>query len=147
MEEKKEISKDIYVLIRIKKSDIDVVGAFDTSENAKDVHDVCPDNHPDESTKTHKTEPGTTHETNDDGEIDYEKSGMEEENETPREKYSILIDEKLKENKWINFNGIRDNCKKYCKGWDGKSRRCHCQNRRVDWEYDSDNDIIEAVAF
>jgi len=58
-----------------------------------------------------------------------------------------LIDEKLKEDNWIDFNGNREHCENYCKGWDGTSRRCDCQNRRVDWEYDSDNDIIEAIAY
>jgi len=33
-----------------------------------------------------------------------------------------------------SFNGD-DNCED-CTGWDGKSHRCNCGNRRVDWSYD-----------
>lgn len=34
----------------------------------------------------------------------------------------------------ISFGGD-DNCEG-CGGWDGKSRRCECGNRRVYWEHD-----------
>lgn len=33
---------------------------------------------------------------------------------------------------WHTFQGD-DYCEKKCKGWDGSSRRCHCTNRRVEW--------------
>lgn len=44
---------------------------------------------------------------------------------------------------WIKFSGM--NCNDYrdeddyrplCKGWDGRSRRCDCRNRRVYWDTD-----------
>jgi hypothetical protein len=37
---------------------------------------------------------------------------------------------------FISFSGD-DECEG-CEGWDGKSYRCQCGNRRVDWEYDGD---------
>jgi hypothetical protein len=40
----------------------------------------------------------------------------------------------------IGFEGF--NCRDIgndCKGWDGKSRRCDCGNRRVSWVWDDVN--------
>jgi hypothetical protein len=32
---------------------------------------------------------------------------------------------------WYNFDG--GECRRGCRGWDGKSRRCDCGNSRVCW--------------
>lgn len=48
-----------------------------------------------------------------------------------------LIDEAMPaDGEFIEFEG--QNCYDWndegeCRGWDGKSRRCDCGNRRVDW--------------
>jgi len=83
-----------------------------------------------------------------------EKEKEEEEEEKNRdERIKELIKEKINENDsaWFDFDG--QNCHEWgygghdCKGWDGVSRRCHCGNRRVSWEYDSDYDCIKAEAY
>lgn len=38
---------------------------------------------------------------------------------------------------WTDFDGAT--CTRPCKGWDGKSYRCDCQNNRVCW-YEDGND-------
>jgi len=35
----------------------------------------------------------------------------------------------------------------FCPGWDGYSRRCKCENRRVNWEYDSYEDRVYPQAY
>ena len=48
----------------------------------------------------------------------------------------------------IEFDGM--NCNDYddagCGGWDGKSRRCSCGNRRVYWQLSLDGKSVSAVA-
>ena len=44
---------------------------------------------------------------------------------------------------FITFDG--HNCEDDCPGWDGESRRCCCDNRRVDWEWE--NGILWAEAY
>jgi hypothetical protein len=39
----------------------------------------------------------------------------------------------IKEDLEFNFNGM--NCDEEC-AWDGLSRRCYCDNRRVSWIYE-----------
>lgn len=41
------------------------------------------------------------------------------------------VERKLAASTWHGFNG--QNCDGPCEGWDGKSRRCECGNRRVSW--------------
>ena len=48
-----------------------------------------------------------------------------------------------------SFEG--QNCERECAGWDGRSRRCECGNRRVSWEADMghsfENPQVRAVAY
>jgi hypothetical protein len=55
--------------------------------------------------------------------------------------------ENLDSNNFMQFSGD-DKCSD-CSGWDGKSQRCDCGNRRVSWETDGDfeNIIIYAAAY
>lgn len=49
-----------------------------------------------------------------------------------------------------NCNDYRDEDEMECTGWDGESRRCDCDNRRVYWYATKDNDGLysaEAVAY
>lgn len=56
------------------------------------------------------------------------------------------------EGEFIEFEGM--NCNDYmgpddgppCPGWDGKSRRCACGNRRVYWTLERDGESVYAVA-
>lgn len=41
------------------------------------------------------------------------------------------------------FHGNK-NCRASCRGWDGKSDRCDCGDRRVSWEYDYTNDYFKS---
>jgi hypothetical protein len=46
---------------------------------------------------------------------------------------------------FTDFSG--QNCEQPCLGWDGKSRRCDCGNRRVTWTCNVWSDSIYAEAW
>ena len=66
------------------------------------------------------------------------------ENKKKEDRTKELADIKMKEHGgWIEFNGD-DYCEDECRGWDGINDRCDCDNIRVDWEYESDDDYVYA---
>lgn len=71
--------------------------------------------------------------------------------EYTEEELEAAVTKKLEENDGYmsGFDGM--NCNDYednqCSGWNGKSRRCDCGNRRVSWEaYRSEDGTIEVYA-
>ncbi len=66
-------------------------------------------------------------------------------------RFEELKQEAMNNHDYIDFSG--NNCfdvlekGEQCKGWDGVSGRCYCENRRVDWEFDEDLDVVRAVAY
>lgn len=63
--------------------------------------------------------------------------------------YDLLVKAAIAEaaGDYIEFDGW--NCHDFgdCAGWDGKSRRCECGNRRVYWEMNEDATHVWAVAW
>lgn len=69
--------------------------------------------------------------------------------------FNKLVEEKLKTFiGFIDFDG--NNCHDCagwnegvpeCSGWDGRSRRCECGNRRVDWVLSSCKTYVYAEAY
>ncbi len=53
--------------------------------------------------------------------------------------FDIAMEEALAKDGWFKFGGD-DECED-CKGWDGKSNRCDCGNRRVYWTTLEDTDF------
>ncbi len=47
--------------------------------------------------------------------------------------FDLAMEKESATSRWFRFNG-NDACED-CKGWDGKSDRCDCGNRRVYWTY------------
>ena len=75
----------------------------------------------------------------------YEKMLSEMTKSDMRErKREWLIKRKLKSSYGVPLDFAGNNCNDIsgnsCDGWDGKSRRCQCGNRRVDWEFCYDDD-------
>ena len=71
-------------------------------------------------------------------------------------KFELIIEKlrELEEDEFIDFNGFnchewshRNDDEELCSGWDGRSKRCECGNRRVDWEYNERWDEIYAEAW
>lgn len=67
--------------------------------------------------------------------------------EIKEDEYKKMIDEVVKNlnGGFVDFEG--HNCEGPCAGWDGKSRRCECGNRRVLWQLGWDNSFVYAEAF
>lgn len=63
--------------------------------------------------------------------------------------YTEEVARRSEECGFINFSG--QNCDGPCEGWDGKSHRCDCGNRRVDWtqgwNHSFEHPDIEAEAY
>lgn len=63
--------------------------------------------------------------------------------------FELLVKEYTKGDGYHSFGGD-DNCEN-CSGWDGRSHRCNCGNRRVSWEgdvqFDDKNNYIYGQAY
>jgi hypothetical protein len=63
-----------------------------------------------------------------------EEQKKKDKEEEEKNMLEYAIDEMMKDRDWIKFSGD-ENCNNRCRGWDGRSRRCDCGNRRLSWEY------------
>ena len=55
---------------------------------------------------------------------------------------NIIFIEKGITDGFFIFHG-NDNCKASCRGWDGKSDRCDCGERRIEWDCDYSDDYFK----